>query len=103
MLILLFTNLKCFTDTLKQFVSLSELPTFTVSPTLSVFVSNDSKVSFVCNVQPMQRGGLHYTVDWFWGKHVLLAQNMSLANALYTGVLSEEQITRLDFGDEVSR
>ena len=61
-----------------------------------------SEVLLSCVSEGLQRAGLLYWVDWNWGSQSLAEQPVTLQqDGLYISVLSEQNITRLAFGQEV--
>ena len=80
-----------------------ELPTFEKAPELQVSVDGtSSEVMLTCVSEGLQRTGLLYWVDWYWGSQSLARQPVSQQlDGQYISVLSEQNITRLAFGQEV--
>ena len=84
-------------------VYFSELPTFEDAPELSVNVDEVSKeVLLSCVTEGLQQENLVYRVDWYWGTQQLADQPMTRQqDGQYIAVLSEQNFTRLAFGQEV--
>ena len=81
----------------------TEFPTFEKAPKLQVSVDGTSnEVMLTCVSEGLQRTGLLYWVDWYWGSQSLARQPVSQQlDGQYISVLSERNITRLAFGQEV--
>ena len=80
-----------------------ELPTFEKAPELQVSMEEtSSEVLLSCVSEGLQRAGLLYWVDWYWGSQSLAEQPVTLQqDGRYVSVLSEQNITRLAFGQKV--
>jgi hypothetical protein len=82
----------------------TELPTFKKSPELEVSVDDvTGEVKFACISEGLDNQDLTYKVDWFWGyKKNLTGLSVVEKAGKYVSRITEQNITRLAFGQEVN-
>lgn len=69
---------------------------------MSVIVNNsDHRVTLACRVGALKREGLTYLINWHLGSALTELSEMAEMNGTYVGMVTEDVITRLVFGDKV--